>query len=221
LLWHQYRDLALALRDQGLADCFAARFALRNVELNVFDRRVTFAHLVVAQSQQSVEKVTKGFLLWHSKSFDPTKGHAPFSSLLKDQPSNQRKAMERLTLALGHVNEKIVRQVKWLESLAAQRPNVSKAERGEPLALNTIPENCEYPFWSSAQGRLVIPAEGMDLRIHAAVAFKAAKTYLTAIGHSEARDYCEPIRIFLQSYRLDTQVTEWPPAIERKKRGRG
>jgi hypothetical protein len=81
--------LAVALRDQGLADYLAARFALRPTNLKLFGRPITFAHLVVAKSQQAVEKLTKGYLLWHSKSFDPTKGHAPFTHLLKDQPQEQ------------------------------------------------------------------------------------------------------------------------------------
>ncbi|MEN9666667.1 MAG: hypothetical protein RLZZ326_3030, partial [Planctomycetota bacterium] len=61
MLWEKHKELAIALRNQGLADCLAARFALRPVELTIFGQPVTFAHLVVSKSQQSVEKLTKGF----------------------------------------------------------------------------------------------------------------------------------------------------------------
>ncbi len=214
MLWQQHRDLAVALRDQGLADYLAARFALRPTGLTVFERPVTFAHLVVAKSQQAVEKVTKGYLLWHSQTFDPTKGHAPFTYLLEDQPPHQRKALERLIQALNHVNKKIVNQIKWLEALAPKPPVVSEAERGNPQPLNIILENSEYPFWSPAKNRLVGPAEGITLLGHGAPAFKAARTYLVAIGQSDPLDYCRPIREFLESNPLSTEVTEWPLRAE-------
>ena len=118
MLWQQNRDLALALRDQGLADCLASRFALRPVNLKLLRQPVTFAHVTVSKSQQAVEKLTKGYLLWHSQSFDPTKGHAPFTDLLEDQPPPQRRALARLIQTLNLVNKSIVRELKWLESLS-------------------------------------------------------------------------------------------------------
>jgi hypothetical protein len=209
-LWQQHRDLAVALRDQGLADYLAARFALRPTELKLFDRSITFAHLVVAKSQQAVEKLTKGYLLWHSQSFDPTKGHAPFTYLLEDQPQDQRRALERLIQALNHVNKKIVRQIKWLESLAPKPPDVPETERGNLQPLTIIPETTEYPFWSQGKNRLVSPAEGITLLGHGVPAFKAARTYLAALAHSDPREYCHPIREFVDQFRLSTEVMEWP-----------
>jgi hypothetical protein len=214
LLWQQHRDLAVALRDQGLADFLAARFALRPIELQLFARPITFAHLVVAKSQQAVEKVTKGYLLWHSQSFDPTKGHTPFTHLLEDQPQDQSRALARLSQALNYVNKKIVRQIKWLESLAPRAPDVPEAERGNLQPLNIISESTEYPFWSQGRNRLVSPAEGITLLGHGAPAFKAARTYLVALGQSDPQDYCLPIRGFLNQFSLSTEVTEWPPSTE-------
>jgi len=173
----------------------AARFALRPTELKLFDRPITFAHLVVAKSQQAVEKLTKGYLLWHSQSFDPTKGHAPFTYVLEDQPQDQRKALERLIQALNHVNKKIVRQIKWLESLAPKPPDIPEADRGNLQPLNIISESTEYPFWSQSKNRLVSPAEGITLLGHGAPAFKAARTYLTALGQSDPLDYCRPMSV--------------------------
>ena len=210
MLWQQHRDLAVALRDQGLADYLAARFALRPTNLKLFGRPITFAHLVVAKSQQAVEKLTKGYLLWHSQSFDPTKGHAPFTHLLKDQPQEQSKALTHLIQALNHVNKKIVRQIEWLESLAPKAPDVPVAERGNLQSLSIIPESTEYPFWSPGKDRLVCPAEGITLLGHGTPAFKAARTYLVALANSDPPDYCLPIREFLDQFPLSTEVTEWP-----------
>ena len=190
-----------------MADLLAARFALRPTQLSLSDRPITFAHLAVAKSQQAIEKVTKGYLLWHSRSFDPTKGHTPFTYLLEDQT---RPALQRLIQALNHVNKTIVRQIKWLESLAPKLPAVAEANRGNLQPLSIIPENTEYPFWSQAKNRLVGPAEGMTLLAHGAPAFKAARTYLVALGQSDPQDFCLPIRRFVEDYSLSTEVTEWP-----------
>jgi hypothetical protein len=213
VLWQQNRELAVSLRNQGLADCLAARLALRPAELNLFGQKVTFAHLSVSKSQQAVEKLTKGYLLWHSQSFDPTKGHSPFTSLLEDQPPDQRRALERLVQALNLVNKSIVREIKWLELLAPKPPVVPEADRGNLQPLHILQENTEYPFWSPAHHSLVTPANGITLLGHGVRAFKAARSYLTALGHSDPVDYCLPIREFLQTFSMSTEVTEWPPSV--------
>jgi hypothetical protein len=210
VLWQQNRNLALSLRDQGLADCLAARFTLRPVELRLFQQPVTFAHPTVSMSQQAVEKLTKGYLLWHFQSFDPTKGHAPFATLLEDQPPQQRRALERLIQALDRLNGSIVREIKWLESLAPKLPAVPEAERGNLQPLHILPENAEYPFWSPAGRVLVTPARGITLLGHGVRAFKAVRTYLTALAQSNPPGYCLAIREFLESFPMSTEVTEWP-----------
>ena len=172
--------------------------------------RLSLSPCVVAKSQQAIEKVTKGYLLWHSQSFDPTKGHAPFTYLLQDQPPNQRKPLKLLTEALNHVNKRIVKEILWLESLAPKPPAVPEAERGNLQPLNIILVNTEYPFWSSAKNRLLSPAEGITLRGDGIRAFKAARTYFVALAKSDPRDYSRPIQDFLDSYPLSTEVTEWP-----------
>jgi hypothetical protein len=180
----------------------------------LFDQPVTFAHLAVSKAQQSVEKLTKGYLLWHSQSFDPTKGHSPFTFLLEDQPEHQPKALERLLLALSRLNPTIVREIKWLESLAPKPPIVPEAERGNLQPLNIIPQNTEYPFWSQAKQRIVAPAEGITLLGHGVRSFKAARNYLAALGQSDPREYCAPIREFLGIFPMTTELTEWPSAAE-------
>lgn len=188
VLWQQNRKLALGLRDQGLADCLAARFALRPVEQRLFDQPVTFAHLIVSKAQQAVEKLTKGYLLWLSQSFDPTKGHSPFTNLLEDESRQSRARINRLIQALNMVNKLIVRELKWLESLAPRPPTVPEAERGNLQPLHIIQENTEYPFWSQARQSLIIPAQGITLRSHGVRAFKAVRNYLMALSQSDPPD---------------------------------
>lgn len=210
MLWENNKTLALAMRNQGLADCLAARFALRPVDLRLFGQSVTFAHLVVSKSQQSVEKLTKGYLLWHSQSFDPTKGHAPFTELIEDQPQNHQRALMRLIQALNLVSRSIVRELKWLESLAPKPPTVAEDQRGNLQSLEIIQENTEYPYWSAPNGALITPAQGIMLWNQGVRAFKAVRTYLTALSKSDPPDYCNQIGEFLESHPMSTEITEWP-----------
>lgn len=210
MLWEQNKELAIALRDQGLADCLTARFALRPLELKLFDQSVTFAHLVVLKAQQSVEKLTKGYLLWHSQSFDPTKGHAPFTELMDDQPQNQWRALSRLITALNLVSKSIVRELKWLESMAPKPPPVDVDQRGNLQSLDIIQENTEYPYWSTAKKSLVTPASGITLLGHGVRAFKAVRTYVTALSKSDPPEFCSQIGEFLEFHPMSTEITEWP-----------
>lgn len=213
MLWRSHRESAVALRDQGIADCLAARFALRQVELDLFGVPVTFAHLVVSKSQQSVEKLTKGYLLWHSQSFDPTKGHEPFTELIENQPVHHQRAFTRLIQALNLVNGSIVREIKWLESLAPKPPSVAEASRGDLQPLEIIQENTEYPFWSAAKGTLVAPARCITL-LQGVRAFKALRTYMKALGGSDPPDYCARIGEFLELHPMSTNITDWPSRPE-------
>lgn len=214
VLWKKNKDLAIALRNQGLADCLAARFALRPFDLKLFGEPVTFAHLVVSKSQQSVEKLTKGYLLWHSQSFDPTKGHAPFTELIEDQSDHNERILKRLMQALNRVSRPIVKQLKWLESLAPKPPPVAADQRGNLQPLEIIQENTEYPFWSAAKQSLVTPAQGISLLNHAVPAFKVLRNYLTALSKSDPPDYCKQIMEFLETHPMSTEITEWPPRPE-------
>jgi len=211
VLWEKHKELAIALRNQGLADCLAARFALRPVELTIFGQPVTFAHLVVSKSQQSVEKLTKGFLLWQSQSFDPTKGHAPFTELIDDQPQNQRRTLARLMQTLNLANRSIVRELKWLESLAPTPPSIAADQRGSLQSLEIIQENTEYPFWSASQESVVSPAQGITLLGHGVRAFKALRTYMAVLSKSDPADYCSEIGEFLEDNPMSTEISEWPP----------
>jgi hypothetical protein len=213
VLWEKNKDLALALRNQGIADCLAARFALRRVELELFGQPMTFAHLVVSKSQQSVEKLTKGYLLWHSQSFDPTKGHAPFTDLITDQPQTHQRALTRLIQALNLGDKSVVRELKWLESLAPRPPTVAEHERGNLQPLKSIQENTEYPFWSPGKNSLVAPAHGITL-LQGVRAFKALRNYLTALSKSDPPDYRGQIGEFLDNHPMSTEITEWPQSSE-------
>jgi len=214
VLWEKPKELAIALRNQGLADCLTARFALRPVDLKLFGQPVTFAHLVVLKSQQSVEKLTKGYLLWHSQSFDPTKGHAPFTDLIEDQPQNQHRALKRFIQALNLMSNSMVRDLKWLESLAPKPPPVAPDQRGNLQPLEIIQENTEYPFWSAAKGLLVTPAHGITLLDHGVRAFKTVRTYLTALSKSDPPDYCTQVGEFLKVHPMSTEISEWPASPE-------
>ena len=211
MLWENNKELAIALRNQGLADCLTARFALRPVDLKLFGQPMTFAHLVVLKSQQSVEKLTKGYLLWHSPSFDPTKGHAPFTHLIEDQPQNQQRALRHMIQALNLVSKSIVRELKWLESMAPKPPPVAADQRGELHPLEIIQENTEYPYWSVANRSLITPAKGITLLGHGVRAFKTVRTYLTALSNSDPPEYCKQIGEFLKVHPMSTEISEWPP----------
>ena len=206
MLWQDHQTLAAGLRDQGLADCLVAHFCLRDDDLSFPGRRMTLAHVVVAKSQQSIEKVVKGWLLWQSASFDPTKGHTPFTREL-EQPE-LRPPLKRLLLVLGRLNPQLVRQIKWLEGLAPHPPGVPEGQRGFPQPLTIIPENTEYPFWSVANNRLLTSAEGIPLRPHGVDAFKAARTFLKAMAASDPKGFTEPIAAFLERYHMSTDIRE-------------
>jgi len=210
--WKQNKDLAIALRNQAFADCFAARFALRPGSHAILGVKCSFAHLVVAKSQQCVEKITKGFLLWHSKSFDPTKGHTPLandSSLTK----NQQERLDLLFIRLNRINSRVVSELKWLESLAPRPPQVPNELRGKMLDLSIIEENTEYPFWSEAKSRLATPAEGISMTLHGVRAIKCLRTYLTALSQSDPVAFTGDIHKFLESSPFSTSVVEWVPDV--------
>jgi hypothetical protein len=205
--WKEHRKLATALRDQGLIDFLAARFALRPVDLKFSGQPITFAHIAVAKSQQSIEKLTKGFLLWDSPGFDPTKGHAPFTTLLSDQ--TQRKAFARFFQSLNTANHRLVKEIKWLESLAP-KPPMPEGPPGDLQELRIIELNTEYPFWSVAQNRLVSTAEGITLESHGLKAIRTARDYLGVLAESSPREYCDPIREFLQTFPVSVAISAWP-----------
>ena len=141
--WQEPKRLALALRDQGLCDCIAARANLRADSFQVLGRATNLAHLVVAKCQQSVEKIMKGYLLWHSGSFDPTKGHAPFTNALIVEPAPARE-ITALCTSLNRLNRQIVAELKWLESMAPHPPSLTDEEKGKPVPLHKIKANSEY-----------------------------------------------------------------------------
>jgi hypothetical protein len=207
--WQDHKILAGALREQGLADCIAARFALRPVSFPLFGNPTTLAHVVIGKSQQSVEKLLKGYLLWHSGAFDPTKGHRPLTETLT-LPEKQRGVIEALCIRLNQLNPRVVGQIKWLENLAPHPPDVPEAERGNLQPLTGIQENAEYPYWSAPHNRLVIAAEGLLLQDQGVQAIKAVRTLLTALASSDPRAYTKPIAEFLETYPFSTAVSEWP-----------
>jgi hypothetical protein len=203
VLWKDHRTLAAVLRDQGLVDCLVARYCMnKDDEFTEFHAGANLAHLVVAKAQQSVEKVTKGWLLWQSSSFDPTKGHAPFTHELESQAESKER--QRLLIALNRLNARLVKDLKWLESLAPRPPIVSVGHGRLPQPLTIIAENTEYPFWSPTAKRLVTCAEGLSMREHGSRAIKAVRVFLEAMTHSDPREFTEAIRLFLERYRIST-----------------
>jgi len=202
--WQQHKTLATALRDQGLADCLAARANLRadGAVLQVCGRRITQAHVVVAKCQQSIEKIVKGYLLWHSGAFDPTKGHTPFTRALGNEKHPE---IERLCYSLNRINARVVNDIKWLEDLAPRRPTLADDEKGSPVPLNRLSENSEYAFWSPATG-VVIAAEGLTMRYHAIRAVKALRAFLTAMARSTPEAFTKDIGFFLEEHPFSTAL---------------
>ena len=127
--WQRPKDLSLALRDQGLCDCLAARANFGDGSLKVAGRQTTFAHVVVAKCQQSIEKILKGYLLWHNSSFDPTKGHSPLEDAFQSEVGPPS-VIQELCSALNRINRKLVSELKWLESLAPARQNSPTTRKG-------------------------------------------------------------------------------------------
>ncbi|HJT32839.1 MAG TPA: hypothetical protein VJ783_12435 [Pirellulales bacterium] len=207
--WLDHKTLAIGLRDQGLADCVAARFALRPGLIEILGSKTTLAHLVVAKSQQTVEKLTKAYLLWHSRSFDPTKGHTPFTRAL-ELPENQRLVFDAMCIKLNRLNRNVVAELKWLESLAPHAPEVPVQERGNLQPLTILAENTEYPFWSVGSGRLVTTANGLSMENHGVRAIKAVRTFLGAMSSSDPPQFTKALRQFLEDLPFSTAVTGWP-----------
>ncbi|HQU45206.1 MAG TPA: hypothetical protein PK867_20495, partial [Pirellulales bacterium] len=201
--WSDHKDLAVGLRDQGLADCVAARFALRPGSIEILGNSTTLAHLVAAKSQQSVEKLTKGYLLWHSRSFDPTKGHTPFTKALELQEI-QRVVFDAMCIKLNRLHRGVIAELKWLESLAPHAPDVSDHERGNLQPLTVLAENTEYPFWSAASEQLVTAACGLTMENHGVRAIKALRTFLDAMSRSDPPQFTKPIRQFLEDLPFST-----------------
>jgi hypothetical protein len=207
--WRDHKTLAVGLRDQALADCIAARFALRPATFSLHHSQTTLAHLVTAKCQQSVEKLTKGYLLWHSGSFDPTRGHTPFTRTL-GLPEKQRAVIDKLCMQLNRLSRRAVAELKWLESLAPHSPEALEGEKGYLQPLEGIQENSEYPYWSTPHGRLVTAAEGLDLEKHGVRAIKAVRIFFEAMALSDPRVYTKAIEVFLVAYSFSTAITEWP-----------
>ena len=202
--WQDHRTLAEGLRDQGLVDCLVAWNCLKNNdEFVLFDRRMNLAHVVAAKAQQAIEKVTKGWLLWLSSSFDPTKGHTPFTRELESQV--ERREFKRLLFSLNRLNRKVISDIKWLEGLAPRPPFVPADQAGAAQPLTLIAENTEYPFWLPARDQLVASAEGLFMRVHGSRAIKAARTFLEAMAQSDPPTFTKPIRQFLEEHRISTE----------------
>ena len=203
--WQEPRRLALALRDQGLCDCIAARSNLRADNYRVLGRATNLAHLVVAKCQQSVEKIMKGYLLWHSGNFDPTKGHTPFTNALAAEPGPARE-ITALCTALNRHNHRRVAELKWLESMAPHPPLLNEDEKGLLVALQKIEVNSEYAFWDHAANNLVIAAEGLHMRVHGQRAATALLAFLQVLSRSEPEPYTKEILEFLEDHPFSTAI---------------
>lgn len=209
LNWLEHKRLAAGLRDQALADCVAARFALRPGSVEILGSKTTLAHLVVAKAQQSVEKLTKGYLLWHSRAFDPTKGHTPFTTAF-DLHANQRAVFDAMCIKLNRLDRNVIAELKWLESLAPHAPNLPVAERGNLQPLTIITENTEYPFWSKVSNQLVTAASALTMENEGVRAIKSLRTFLGAMSRSDPPQFTKPIRLFLEDLPFSTAISIWP-----------
>jgi hypothetical protein len=202
LNWHDHRILASSLRDQGLADLVTAKVCLNASDYFAFGRQFSHSHVVVSMGQQSIEKVTKGYLLWHTRSFDPTKGHRPFTlSLGRVLPTEIQSLLQRL----NRQSRSLVNRLRQLEAMSPQLPMVADEHRGQLQPLNILERNSEYPFWQGPadSGRLVTPAEGMS-RSDAVEAIRTCKRYLDVLAQSDPRQFTNPIQEFLNENPIAT-----------------
>lgn len=204
--WQQPKILALALRDQGLADCLAARLNLRTETWLVSERRINLAHVVVAKCQQAVEKLVKGYLLFHSGTFDPSEGHTPFTEALAASPKI-RSEINDLCAALNRLDRRVVGELKWLEGLAPHPPEVASEERGKLIALQKIVENTEYAYWSTTANGLVIAAQGLLMNNQGVRAIKAVRTFLQALARSGPEAFTKDIGRFLDDHPFSIAPT--------------
>ncbi len=134
-------------------------------------------HLVIAKSQQSVEKIMKGYLLWHEESFNPFGTHSIITGLIDKEiggrTSRLRKVRETLQRSPGHLFE----ELKWLEASAPKAPKFTNLAA---LSSKDILHNSEYPFFCERAG-IVCPAEYFTQN-DALRALNSARKFLTLIA---------------------------------------
>ncbi len=141
MIWQDRKLLAAALRDQACADLLVARYLLVSAKCIVNGRTTTFGHAVVAKCQQAVEKLTKGLILFHDGTFDPAGSHTPLTDLLSSGRALLGK-MQKFVLVLDR-NNGLVRNLRWLEAFAPQRPRMVNTEVSVPLA--SLPSGVAIP----------------------------------------------------------------------------
>jgi HEPN domain-containing protein len=158
-------SFARKLRDQGLVDLLIAQeiFLVTEVlKLPVAQNQpqINRYHLTIAKSQQSLEKVVKGYLLWHQESVSPFGGHAVITGIFDKQIGGNTSRLEKLRRAL-RTAKKIHGDIRWLESAAPRAPS---GRRGwADLNAADLVENAEYPFSHPSAG-IVCPAEHFTYR---------------------------------------------------------
>lgn len=206
--WREHQPLAYSLRDQALADLIAARVVLRPLPFVINGQRTLLAHAAVSKSQQASEKLLKGWLLWHSRSFDPTKAHAPLSLALAGKGAAFHR-MQGLCQRLNLFDRKLVNEIKWLEGLAPGRPRSNATSSGGLQPLNILTRNTEYPYWHALLPGLVTPGAGLSLD-DALRALRAVKRLCESLSGADPRPYGEPIREFLEAHPLTLSAEAWP-----------
>lgn len=193
-----YETLANGLRDQGLADLVAARLAFRLDEFTINGKTTLLAHAVVSKCQQASEKLWKGYFLVHDPSFDPTKGHMPLTDRL-DQFARHRPVRNLLSLLDRH-HKGAVAELKRIEKLAPNPPEVPDAEKGKPVSLTRVQRNSEYPFWSDSKQQFLTPAEDFTQTGDGLRALRLLQRLCHALSRSEPAAYTRPIEDFLDAY---------------------
>ena len=121
MLWQQHRELAVSLRDQGLADCLAARFALRPLELKLFGQPVTFAHLTASVLYNEAHA------LRHAMAMRDAGGDGASWSFDADHcQTHLAGAAEHVGKLADHVRDNYPQEAQWLQSLRDAEKNPGK-----------------------------------------------------------------------------------------------
>ncbi len=152
-------SFACKLRDQGLVDLLIAQEVLLIKKVFKLPGAqylppINRYHLTIAKSQQSLEKVVKGYLLWHRESVSPFGGHAVITGIFDKQIGGNTSRLKKLRETLRRT--KIHGDIRWLESMAPKAPSGQRG--GADLNAADLVENAEYPFSHPSAG-IVCPAE--------------------------------------------------------------
>jgi hypothetical protein len=198
---HERTELAMHTLYQGLADLLGARAYLDGQVSLTFSTplgRLELAHMAVSKSHQSVEKVLKGYLVFHGQSINPFRGHDPLTRVMNGEGGNASFLLKFRT-TMRQSSGGIIHRLLSMEQMAPNPPPVQDLDQ---IELTDLPINTEYPFWDNAAGYLTSPA----IHFKRADAFNAIRVTISLceiLAGEDDDDYTQGLRRFLETFPLD------------------